>query len=127
MTSLTHYAQTLAHAASHDADSGKAFTNRLVAYLTSRGRARLLPGILAAYEKLANRPSAKPRVIVAKASAHEALSGAIKKDVQALGADAVEVTVDDSLVGGYIVRTTDAQIDRSYKTSLLDLYRRITT
>jgi F0F1-type ATP synthase delta subunit len=63
-------------------------------------------------------------MLATKTDTKAALADAAKK----LGVAESDITVvtDDTLIGGYILRSKDQRIDASYKRSLLALYHRIT-
>lgn len=101
--------------------------------LTERGHARLLPAILRGL--VTQLPKQANAIVVTLASntdlkAHAEEIAATVKEIT--GADAkidtthVSAIHDDSLIGGYTVSVADTLIDRSYKTTLLQLYRTIT-
>ncbi|OHA79855.1 MAG: hypothetical protein A2747_03495 [Candidatus Yonathbacteria bacterium RIFCSPHIGHO2_01_FULL_44_41] len=113
-----------------ESDSKKVFTNfrRVV---MERGHDRLLPFVARELDKIIAREKIKKEVILVTADAksqnkwahiydHYEKEGAIPK-----GAIRRDVT-DESIVGGFQIRTKDTLIDGSYKKSLLELYRSIT-
>jgi F0F1-type ATP synthase delta subunit len=68
-----------------------------------------------------------PQVTVAKDTKEQ--SSKILEALKTLGLEAdatYDVSVDDSLIGGFIVRYKDRMIDASYKRALVDLYRNVT-
>jgi F0F1-type ATP synthase delta subunit len=107
-------------------DSVLANTKQL---LTKKGHERLwsaiLQGTLRELEK--NGRKNVPQVILAKELKEK--SGKIQEALKALGveaASAFDVKIDESLIGGFIVRYKDRMIDASHKRALVDLYRKVT-
>jgi F0F1-type ATP synthase delta subunit len=66
-----------------------------------------------------------PKIFLAKDDA-QALEKAKAAAKAISGSDESEVVIDESLIGGYIARTKDIQVDSSYKRALLDVYRKVT-
>ncbi len=101
---------------------------RLRARLERQGHLRLYGQILKASARVleAKLKETVPQVVVAKTGAvnRETLMSAITR----LSADqsTYEEQVDETIVGGFIVRFKDQVLDASYKRRLLDLYRQVT-
>lgn len=101
---------------------------RLRARLERQGHLRLYGQILKASARVlgAKLKETVPQVVVAKAGgvSRETLLSAIAR----LSADQTtyEEQVDETIVGGFIIRFKDQVLDASYKRRLLDLYRHIT-
>ena len=112
-----------------DADSKKILT-RFRKVLAARGHERLLHFIGHELEKIMARENVNNEVILVTADAKsigkwahaydhyekEGLvpRGSIRRDV-----------VDESIVGGFQIRSKDTLIDGSYKKSLVELYRKV--
>lgn len=99
--------------------------DELIAVLERNGKRKALPSILRELERLhAQSHAQKPTLVVANeastATAKVELGTHIAKDVHA------DITVDDNLVGGWRYSDNDTLIDASYKTALLNLYRKVT-
>lgn len=97
--------------------------------LTKKGHERLWPAVLhGALRELEKRGRADvPQVTLAKEIEEKSVK--ISEALKALGVEAgaaYDVSVDDSLIGGFIVRYKDRMIDASYKRALVDLYRKVT-
>lgn len=101
---------------------------RFVALLRRAGHIRLLPKILATYERTTAERARKDGVVVSVAKEADAHTYAndIKKAAAELGAshEALTIRADETLVGGYSVKTRDKIIDRSFKRALLTIYHR---
>jgi F0F1-type ATP synthase delta subunit len=126
------YAEALHLAAAHKDEAGmEQILERFRALLTERGHLRLLPAILRELEKLHVQREDPDTVHVHVATDADAqrYAEAIAKDVEALRASGHKhnLLVDDTLVGGYEVRTGGARIDRTYKRALLTLYNTLRT
>lgn len=113
-----------------ESDSKKILTHfRKV--LSERGHDRLLPFIAHELEKIMAREKDKNEVVLVTADnksvgkwAH-AYDHYEKEGIVPKGATRRDV-VDESIVGGFQIRTKDTLIDGSYKKSLVELYRNIT-
>lgn len=101
---------------------------RFVALLRRAGHIRLLPKILATYERATAERARRDGVVVSVAKegdAHTHTSD-IKKAAAEMGAshEALTIRTDETLVGGYSVKTRDKIIDRSFKRALVTIYHR---
>ncbi len=99
--------------------------------LSARGHEKLLPFVAHELEKILARENNKNEVILVTADKKSGAKwahaydhyekegiipkGTIRRDV-----------IDESIVGGFQIRTKDILIDGSYKKSLVELYRSIT-
>lgn len=113
-----------------ESDAKKIFT-RFRKVVSARGHERLLPFVAHELEKIATREKAKNEVLLVTANDksqskwthaydHYEKEGVIPKHA------ARRNVVDETIVGGFQIRTKDTLIDGSYKKNLLELYRRIT-
>jgi F-type H+-transporting ATPase subunit delta len=96
----------------------------LVRLLIERGRLGLLPQILEAYDRLADRASGRVRadVITAVPLDREQERNIRAELAQRLGGD-VQITVkqDPAIIGGLVIRIGDRVIDGSVRTRLQEL------
>lgn len=114
MLTAESLAHTIAKTPSITADS-------VVAFLKSKGAVSLLPRVLASLQRIAEKATSGERVVVAtKKDTDAALASAA---VVGIDPKHAQVTVDDTLIGGYIVSKKGSQIDTSYKSALLSMYR----
>lgn len=102
--------------------------SRLEKVLAARGHSRMFGGIVRGVERqLATlEKTLTPTLVVARATdaTHPAVAGLLT----ALAAtDAPRVVVDDTIVGGHILRFRNREVNRSYKHALVTLYQHITT
>lgn len=113
-----------------ESDSKKVLT-RFRKVVSARGHERLLPFVARELEKIMSREKDKNEVLLVTADNksvskwshaydHYEREGTIRK-----GATRRDV-VDETIVGGFQIRTKDTLIDGSYKKSLVELYRSIT-
>jgi F0F1-type ATP synthase delta subunit len=126
-----HYAEALYRAAhAHNVVAHGTLVERFVALLTGRGHARLLPSVVREYEKIVHERSSseETHVRVARASDTEKYKKQIEHDLTALNAHGrpTNVTVDESVVGGYSLEANGTRIDRTYKQALVELYSSLT-
>ncbi len=96
----------------------------LIKNLKDKGRLKLLPAILRELRRMdAGKLATTPLVEVSRESeAQSALSAA-----KSAGIEASKVVVNPALLQGWRVRGNGKLIDRSAKSNLLDLYRKITS
>lgn len=113
-----------------DADAQKVFA-RFRKVLVARGHEKLLPFISHELEKIMAREKIKNEVtlVVADEKSRSKWTHAYdhyeKEGIVPKGSTLRNV-VDESIVGGFQIRTKDTIIDGSYKKSLIELYRKIT-
>jgi F-type H+-transporting ATPase subunit delta len=99
--------------------------SNLVALMASKRRLYVLPQVIAGFNDLlaAKRGITSAEVVSAKPltkAQKEALEATIKKTV---GADiALEVTVDETLIGGLVVKVGSKMIDTSIRSKLASLH-----
>lgn len=97
--------------------------------LIKKGHGRLWPVILRGVLRELERRNHSdiPQITVATGTAEK--NERLIKALAAVGADTsspYQVSVDTTLIGGFIVRYRDQILDASYKKALTDLYRKIT-
>ena len=127
------YAEALYRAlkeAKTEGDSQKVF-ERFRKVISARGHEKLLHFVAHELEKIMEREQTSNEVVLVTADTksqdkwghvcdHYEKEGLIPKG------SARRNVVDESIVGGFQIRTKDVLIDASYKKSLLELYRKIT-
>lgn len=100
--------------------------------VSNRGHDRLFPFIMRELEKIIAREKIKNEVVLvtSERSSQSKWSHAYdhyeKEGIIPKGATRTDA-VDESIVGGFQIRTRDTLIDGSYKKSLVELYRKITS
>lgn len=113
----------------NESESSKIFT-RFRKVVSSRGHERLMPFIARELDKIISRETNKNEVhlVVADTKSKSKWAHAYdhyeKEGIIHKGAVRRDV-VDDSIVGGFQIRTKDILIDGSYKKSLVELYRKV--
>ena len=119
-------ASTYAHAIERLIASGVSeakIADNLIAQLKSRGRMKLLSGILSELTVMkARRTTVAARVEVA----HEKDAAHALTEARAEGIDAKEAHVNHTLISGWRAQSKGMLADRSGKRALLDLYRNVT-
>lgn len=112
-----------------DSDSKKIFA-RFREVILLRGHGALLRLIPNELEKIATREQSHREVVLVTADAksrtkwahaydHYEKEGVVPKDATR------HDVIDESIIGGYQIRTKDTIIDASYKKPLVELYRNI--
>jgi len=106
-----------------DASQAETAVKKLVAHLKSSGRAKMLPQILRELRTImARRAALAPRVEVA----HKKDAARALKAAKAAGIEAEEARVNASLVSGWRAIGGGKLVDRSGKSALAGIYKKIT-
>ena len=114
-------------------DSREEHHNTLVenflALLQKKGHAGLITQILREYEKIEQSRKVSDVGVLEVARKHdvEKLKDRIDAAALTLGVrrEGLEVSENDTLVGGFILRREHEQVDASYRRQLLKLYQRL--
>ncbi|HVU75870.1 MAG TPA: F0F1 ATP synthase subunit delta [Candidatus Paceibacterota bacterium] len=97
--------------------------------LKQHGRLALMPRIGKAFERIAARELSKSRITlsVAREKDERSAKAAAKEVLSALKLDAKDIAleVDDSLIGGWSLEGSEILMDRSYKTRLLEIFKKV--
>jgi len=97
-----------------------------IALLKQRGHIKLLPKILKSIEKLSEKQEADSvELILAKEKdkeKHLKKAQNYKEHFKILGD--VKTKVDDTIIGGFIIKTKQTIVDGSYKKYLMELYNK---
>lgn len=100
----------------------KEAVTKIQAVLEKRGRAALLPAVGRAFERLAKREAQKNRtVLVIARKSDEA------KARRESGAPDAEITIDETLIGGWQLFDKGTLRDESWKSALVSIYNSATT
>jgi F0F1-type ATP synthase delta subunit len=126
----TAYAQALFKMIDKGSDPKKAVV-ALHEMLVKRGRQVLLPRIAHAFSRIAMRERARSgmTLVVADAKDEKHAATEAKKVLTKMGVDHrghIEIKVDESLVGGWVIEGDGRLIDASYKKQLMDIYNAAT-
>lgn len=109
-------------------DEAVVFT-KLKGYLEKRGLAKLYPSVLRGLAEKIRRTDlrARTKVVVAREGDAKLHAGEIEKAVAEVGkGTGHDVVVDETIIGGFVVKGRDERLDRSYKSTLLHAYHRLT-
>lgn len=104
-------------------------TNKFVELITKKGREGMLADIAVSFDRLVmEHKGITPLTIISANPLDAATKATILSKLQGLVSDKTEVTekIDPSLIGGFIVRTGDKQIDASVASQLNNLKQRLT-
>ena len=96
--------------------------------LKEKGHTQLYPSVLRGVARiLESRGTHDARIVVKDTAAYEQQKSAIDAALAQLGAqDEPEVHIDETIIGGFIAEAEGKQLDKSYKTKLVSLYRNLT-
>ncbi len=109
-------------------DTSRVLTN-LKTYLEKRGLLKLHPRILrGVMEKVRKSERTEvPKVILARENDLKKHEHEIKEALTKVGGtDRHEIHIDESIIGGFIVKGKNERVDTSYKSTLLHAYHRLT-
>lgn len=130
MTLKDAYAHVLFDASKRETGASLShFLGRFMAVLTQKGHRALLPDILRAYKALesADRKAHTTTMICARKKDLKKYENVLK-EIAGEGSEAyTEEIVDDTLIGGYVIRKGDMLYDNSYKKKLLRLFENAVT
>lgn len=100
-----------------------------IGLITKKGREVLLADIAASYEDQVNKyKGITPLTITSAVPLSEVVKSKILSKVKGIASGTLEVTekIDPAIIGGFIVRTDDKQIDASVASQLDNLKQRLT-
>lgn len=121
---LTRAEQSRAMAAILEKAGVHILTRNFVALVAANRRLFALPGMIRAYQQLlaAHRGEIAGEVISASQLSNAQLDAVRKQLAQAMGQEVqLESTVDESLIGGLVVRVGSRMVDYSLRTKLQNL------
>jgi F-type H+-transporting ATPase subunit delta len=127
-----HYARALESLYKDDPSKENEVVERLLAVMHENGHDHLLKKVLRSFQKLHERDRKKSTIEIVSATpiAEGEVVKLLKKEPfsKILSTKHRHVTrsVDDSIVGGVVVKTGSERVDASFKRSLIDLYEHIT-
>lgn len=113
----------------HDGTPIEAALSGLRTVMTERGHARIYGKVLHNALRILSAHNAYAGAFVTVAAQRDvqAHQTAITAALTQLKAEpSYQVTVDDSLIGGYVVQANNTIIDASYKKALSEIYHRLT-
>ncbi len=100
-----------------------------VELITKKGREAMLTNIAASFEEQVNQyKGITPLTIISAVKLSDDVKNGILSKVQGLGSGTFEITekIDPTLIGGFIVRTDDKQLDLTVSSQLENLKQRLT-
>jgi F0F1-type ATP synthase delta subunit len=102
--------------------------SRLKAYLEKRGLTKLYPLVLRGLiEKIRRKTkTSRAKVVLAREEDGSRYKGDIMKACAQLGVTEYDVVIDDTLIGGFIVKGKNERLDLSFKQRLLHTYQNVT-
>lgn len=102
-------------------DKPKEAVTKIQKALADKGRAALMPAVGKAFERLAQREAQKNRsVLVVARKSDEA------KARRESGAKDAELTIDESIIGGWQLFDKGSLRDESWKSALVSIYNNAT-
>jgi len=126
----TAYAQALWKMVERGMEPKKA-VHALHEQLTNTGRASLMRRILRAFERIAERELRKGQSTLTVAREHDERHAktAVKEVLAEFEVESkdLKTLIDDTIIGGWRLEGNGRLIDASYKTQLLELYKRATS
>lgn len=127
MVTADSYAEALYQLTQDEKDSSKVVGN-LIALLQKKGHMKLLPNILHSFEaKLAvGRDSQTLTFVCAREKDFEKFKNELTDHFEHADAKFTDQVIDDSIIGGYILKKDEVVVDASYKKKLLTLYQSAT-
>ena len=127
-----HYAYALEELLREEPTKETELVDRMLTVVHQNGHDHLLKKILRAFTKLHDRHIKRSTIEVVtatpitEADVQKLLKSEPFKKILSADHKHVKRTVDDSIVGGTIVRTGAERVDTSYKRALIELYQHIT-
>lgn len=103
-----------------DAKEGEKRIDAFFALLKKRGHHKLLPGIIRAFEVSLQKKDLRNMVWVTVARKEDVHAAAAARKIPP-----EEILIDETIIGGSVVRTYDTRVDKSYKRALEQLYYRM--
>jgi F0F1-type ATP synthase delta subunit len=99
----------------------------LKSVLARRGHERLLPRIVRTLEREALRRTGAGTATLTVAKASDADSAVVQSLLKEMSVgETPMVVIDETIIGGWKLRSGDTEIDATYKTTLINLYHTIT-
>ena len=128
----SHYARALLELSKDEPKNVDTLVERLWQLMQKNGHQHLAKKVLRAFTKMSQREEKMStiEVITAVPIAETSVQKILKKapfyNVLSTSHKKVLRTVDESVVGGVIVKTGSRRVDQSFKRSLSELYQHIT-
>ena len=124
-----HYAEALYSAITDHPNDEEKLVGNFVATLKTNGHTHFLPRIIRSIERYHARDEKSRTIsitsskVLSEQDTQEILRKEPFKNLLSASHKRVERIVDDSVIGGVIVRTKTVRVDASYKRALIELYQ----
>tara|TARA_B100000678_G_C17907565_1_gene381954 strand:- start:22 stop:438 length:417 start_codon:yes stop_codon:yes gene_type:complete len=122
------YAQLLLQEKKNRSESEfDSFFNLFIQYLQEKKREKLLPAIYREINQLLEQKesSNETTLVVASDADIDQIKNDIKSYESEFDLENMSIETDKHIVGGYTLKNARTMIDASYRTALLDLYKKI--
>jgi len=122
MNTATDYAQTLLHITQET--NSFPFDN-FVGLLKQKGQYKMLPEILNKFQQLLNQQSSdKTTLIIKDHSVIDSIQSQLNAHAVEFGTD-YQIIVDPNIVGGFVLKNKTHMVDQSYRSKLLQMYKKL--
>ena len=127
MTTAYGYARALYELQETGTGEPSAYATKLLQLLERKGYTKLLPDILREFERITDsaRDDATLTLTCARTKDLAKYRDKLKEHFGHSGKAFTKELIDDTLIGGYVLRNGDTVVDASYKNKLLLLYRSV--
>lgn len=92
--------------------------------MEKRGHGKLWRRVLRETARSAGKDTARTEQVITLACPDDVAKHA--ENIAKVNAASARIAIDPSIVGGFILRDGFSRTDRSYKTALINLYRKVT-
>jgi len=125
----SHYAKALAEIVrEHPTEEHGRMVKQFVEIVKKNGHTNLFPRIVSAFARIEKKEQSLRTILVISAlplSAEEVDQALEARGIERTKDQVVTALIDDTLIGGVVVRTHATRIDSSWKRELLALYARM--
>jgi len=123
MNTAIDYAQTLLHM--HKTDPESFSFENFVGLLKQKNHYKMLPAILEQVQKIQTQSDSSKSTLVVKDEASVSdLQAQLDGYKDEFGTE-YEVKVDPNIVGGFVLKNKTSMVDQSYRSRLLEMYKRL--
>lgn len=121
------YAETLhSFFREHTDSENEAFFDKFVAYVESKKESALLPLILREVESLvAQEQKTGSTLVVRDEQDAEKYKADLNQHADSFDISNITTEIDETIVGGYILKSSTNMVDNSYKTQLVNMYHQL--
>lgn len=127
MNIVDQYARTLVQAATEkDGKEFNLFFDNFVGLLKQKKHYKSLPSILRSVERLSgNKDSANKTIMIVREAALAGQYTDIVKQHADIFCEEYDVVEEPGIVGGYVIKNRTNLLDGSYRTGLMNLYKKL--